>query len=110
MVVCVVVSTSRRVQISEADKRLKQPFQGVRPGQPAMSNELKRRLAIQRQWVPFGSTVPFVPPLPQVPEEDNADEAGQDEDRSKEAVQVPAKTELPEDIAPLFLWRPCVPS
>ena len=92
-----------RLQMKEEEKKLKQPFAGVRAGKPAQSNELKRRLSAMRRFVPWGSKDPFKPlkmepDSPQEEEEEAADDA---------VAEEPAKAEqLPPGVEPLILWQP----
>lgn len=92
------------IQLKEEEKKLKQPFAGVRAGKPAQSDELKRRLSAMRRFVPWGSKVAFQPLVKQPePPEEEEEEAADDAN-----AQEPAKAAepLPPGVEPLILWQP----
>jgi hypothetical protein len=91
------------MQIREAEKQLKKPFEGVRPGKPAQTQDLKRRLSAMRRFVPWGGGANFVP--------GHLQKATGDEDiDTKESSPAPEEAliqcELPEGVEPLYVWQP----
>lgn len=92
------------LQLREEEKKLKQPFAGVRAGKPAQSDELKRRLTAMRRFVPWGSKDAFTPlkAAPEAPEEEEEEAAA-----DAAVAEAPAE-QLPPGIEPLVLWQPGV--
>jgi hypothetical protein len=92
-------------QIRDSEKVLRMPFASVRPGQPAQSEDLKRRMSAIRKFVPWKGSGNFVPMhLRDVPEEDP--EAPAEDDSAVTKDEEAPKDVLPPGIEPLVLWRP----
>jgi hypothetical protein len=95
------------MQIREAEKQLKKPFEGVREGKPAQTQDLKRRLSAMRRFVPWGGGANFVPAHLQKATGDEdleADEEASAAPQEEKTVEV----ELPEGVEPLYVWQPGV--
>jgi hypothetical protein len=93
------------MQIREAEKQLKKPFEGVREGKPAQTQDLKRRLSAMRRFVPWGGGSNFVPAHLQKATGDDED-VGAEEEASAAPEQKPVELELPEGVEPLYVWQP----
>eukprot|EP00195_Chlamydomonas_chlamydogama_P012357 CAMPEP_0202906302 /NCGR_PEP_ID=MMETSP1392-20130828/38231_1 /ASSEMBLY_ACC=CAM_ASM_000868 /TAXON_ID=225041 /ORGANISM="Chlamydomonas chlamydogama, Strain SAG 11-48b" /LENGTH=1035 /DNA_ID=CAMNT_0049594745 /DNA_START=120 /DNA_END=3227 /DNA_ORIENTATION=+ len=94
---------SRYLSLQESERVLKRPFFSPKPGAPAVSDALKRKLVARRRFIPWGDNKPFlVPSLPLPP-------------RIVESANMPAPTPvqdlcsgevLPAGVEPLVLWEP----
>lgn len=90
------------LSVSDAAVILKRPFKSPHPNAPARSEALKKALVARKQFIPWGSGKPFVPP------KIGAFVRVNEEPITSVRVEVhpPVVVELPEGIEPLVLWEP----
>jgi hypothetical protein len=100
---------ARALQILEGQKQLRKPFAPPVDGQPAQSEDLRRRLSARRRFVPWGGgTANFVPHYLQVAAAADVEEQAVEELEiacPNQAVAKPSGQQEPE-VAPLVLWQP----
>jgi DNA repair and recombination protein RAD54 and RAD54-like protein len=100
---------AQSLQILEGQKQLRKPFAPPVEGQPAQSDDLRRRLSARRRFVPWGGgTANFVPHYLQVAAAADVEEQAVEEADNTCPLQVVAKPSAQQEpeAAPLVLWQP----
>eukprot|EP00210_Caulerpa_lentillifera_P002332 g2237.t1 len=90
---------SKYLRIKESEKDVRKPFVNPKSKTSNTSQDLRRRLAARRLFIPYKSTTPFRPSVTPEPEPESAS------DDETPVPPVDDSTEaLPEGVEPLVLW------